>query len=67
MPELPTLDAHAHIDPIWSPEELGHIGAVLAMTLSMDEAEKIAGRDGLLFLGPFSNGTPFDLPHPGAA
>ncbi len=44
MPELPTLDAHAHIDPRRTFKELSSAGAVLAMTLSLDEAEKVLQR-----------------------
>lgn len=35
---LPTLDAHAHLHPSRYPEELAGCGAVLAMTLSLDES-----------------------------
>jgi TatD DNase family protein len=42
---LPTLDAHAHLDPARSPEELAGTGAVLAMTLSLDEATRALARD----------------------
>ncbi|MCX6096462.1 MAG: TatD family hydrolase [Candidatus Bipolaricaulota bacterium] len=42
--ELPTLDAHAHVDPARAPEELRRSGAVLAMTLSLDEAAQVIGR-----------------------
>jgi TatD DNase family protein len=35
---LPTLDAHAHLDPKRSPGEFDSSGAVLAMTLSLNEA-----------------------------
>jgi TatD DNase family protein len=41
---LPTLDAHAHLDPSRSPEESSASGAVLAMSLSLDEAERALGR-----------------------
>ncbi len=41
MDHLPSLDAHAHFDPHRTPDELRDAGAVLAMTLSLDEA---AGR-----------------------
>jgi TatD DNase family protein len=41
---LPTLDAHAHIDPRRSSAELAETGAVLAMSLSLDEAEKVLPR-----------------------
>lgn len=38
MEPLPTLDAHAHIDPACPSSELMNSGAVLAMSLSLDEA-----------------------------
>ncbi len=38
MKALPSLDAHAHLDPARTSEELADSGAVLAMTLSLDEA-----------------------------
>jgi hypothetical protein len=38
METLPPLDAHAHLDPEQTSEELAASGAVLAMTLSLDEA-----------------------------
>lgn len=38
MKNLPSLDAHAHLDPGRTSEELAASGAVLAMTLSLDEA-----------------------------
>jgi TatD DNase family protein len=41
---LPTLDAHAHLSPKHSPEELQGCGAVLAMTLSLKEAGLVADR-----------------------
>jgi len=41
MGKLLTLDAHAHLAPNLSPEECKATGAVLAMTLSLDEAEKV--------------------------
>ncbi len=44
MPESLTLDAHAHIDPRRTTLELSDAGAVLAMTLSLDEAEKVVQR-----------------------
>lgn len=37
--ELPTLDAHGHITPRRPSKELEGAGTVLAMTLSLDEAE----------------------------
>jgi TatD DNase family protein len=39
---LPPLDAHAHINPTRNPDELLECGAVLAMTLSLGEAEQVA-------------------------
>jgi len=44
---FPTLDAHAHLDPSRSPEEFSGFGAVLAMSLSLDEAELALGRSDL--------------------
>ena len=44
MPIPLTLDAHAHIDPRRTSAELAEAGAVLAMTLSLDEAEKMLQR-----------------------
>jgi TatD DNase family protein len=44
MPELISLDAHAHLDPRRTSEELSDAGAVLAMTLSLDEADKVLPR-----------------------
>ncbi len=41
---FPTLDAHAHLDPSRRPEELSASGAVLAMSLSLDEAERALER-----------------------
>jgi TatD DNase family protein len=41
---LPTLDAHAHLYPKWSSAELAQSGAVLAMTLSLDEAAVVLER-----------------------
>jgi len=38
MNALPPLDAHAHLDPARTSRELAESGAVLAMTLSLDEA-----------------------------
>jgi TatD DNase family protein len=43
-PELLTLDAHAHIDPSRRPEELSDSGALLGMSLSLDEAERALER-----------------------
>ncbi len=45
MLELPTLDAHAHIDPKRTNSELVDIGAILAMTLSLDEAIQVTKRN----------------------
>jgi len=45
MPELISLDAHAHIDPTHTSTDLAQAGAVLAMTLSLDEAAKVVGRE----------------------
>jgi TatD DNase family protein len=39
MEILPSLDAHAHIDPSRSSDELTDTGAVLAMTFGLDESE----------------------------
>ena len=44
MPDLPSLDAHAHFDPSRESVELSQVGAVLAMTLSLDEAAKVLQR-----------------------
>jgi TatD DNase family protein len=44
MRTLPPLDAHAHLDPDRSARELAGIGAVLAMTLSLDEAALVVER-----------------------
>lgn len=41
---FPTLDAHAHLDPSRSPDELAASGAVLAMSLSLDAAERALNR-----------------------
>lgn len=45
MDILPTLDAHGHIDPDRTPEELKSCGAVLAMTLSLEEAARALNRN----------------------
>lgn len=45
MAQLPSLDAHAHLDPRRTPDELQDAGAVLAMTLSLDEAAGRANAD----------------------
>jgi len=44
MKALPTLDAHAHLDPARASKELTNSGAVLAMTLSLNEADVGIGR-----------------------
>ncbi len=44
MEQLPSLDAHAHLDPTRTVDELADSGAVLAMTLSLDEAALSLGR-----------------------
>jgi len=41
---LPTLDAHAHFNPARKQEELADSGAVLAVTLSLDEAARVVER-----------------------
>jgi TatD DNase family protein len=43
MKGLPSLDAHAHLDPARTPDELAETGAVLAMTLSLEEATLAIG------------------------
>lgn len=40
----PTLDAHAHLDHERTSHELAGTGAVLAMTLSLDEAAIVVDR-----------------------
>jgi len=42
---LPTLDAHAHFHPARTAQDLSRSGAVLAMTLSLDEAAEVLGRE----------------------
>jgi TatD DNase family protein len=42
---LPTLDAHAHLDPQRTSAELAEAGPLLAMTLSVGEADKVRWRD----------------------
>jgi len=42
--ELPSLDAHAHLDEARPPEEFAQCGFVLAQTLSLAQAERAAGR-----------------------
>jgi hypothetical protein len=44
MNQLPTLDAHGHLSSEHSSEELTSSGTVLAMTLSLDEAENVVDR-----------------------
>jgi TatD DNase family protein len=41
---LPSLDSHAHLDPARTADELAGCGAVLAMTLSLDEAALVIDR-----------------------
>jgi hypothetical protein len=63
MMEYPTLDAHAHVSPGHAPKELQGTGAVLAMSLSLDEAALVVdrqrrrnlagGRAWVLFFHPF--------------
>ncbi len=43
--KIESLDAHAHIDPARRPDELQNCGVVLAMTLSLDEAGGVLGRE----------------------
>jgi TatD DNase family protein len=42
--ELPTLDAHGHLAPSRSPDELLDSGMVLANTLSLDEGARVVQR-----------------------
>jgi TatD DNase family protein len=44
MKTLPSLDAHAHFNPNRTSEELANSGAVLAVTLSLDEAAHVIDR-----------------------
>ena len=44
MKVLPSLDAHAHLNPVRTSDELKDSGAVLAMTLSLDEAAHAVDR-----------------------
>jgi TatD DNase family protein len=44
MKALPSLDAHAHLNPTRSTGELAESGAVLAMALSLEEAALAIGR-----------------------
>ncbi|MEN6369854.1 MAG: TatD family hydrolase [Thermotogota bacterium] len=48
MKDVIALDAHAHIRPARTSEELAPAGAILAMTLSLDEAAAVVGRRELL-------------------
>jgi TatD DNase family protein len=44
MKAFPSLDAHAHLNPVCTVDELAESGAVLAMTLSLKEAALAIGR-----------------------
>jgi TatD DNase family protein len=44
MKALPSLDAHAHLNPARAADELAESGVVLAMTLSLEEAALAIGR-----------------------
>src|SRR4030042_3912925 len=44
MKELPSRDAHAHLDHVRTLDELADSGSVLAMTLSLEEAALAIGR-----------------------
>lgn len=44
MKEIPSLDAHAHLDYTRTVDELAQSGSVLAMTLSLEEATLAIGR-----------------------
>lgn len=44
MKTLPPLDAHAHLDPDRTSNEMTDTGAVIAMTLSLDEAVRVVDR-----------------------
>jgi len=44
MKELPSLDAHAHLDPARTVNELADSGFVLAMTLSLEQAALVVDR-----------------------
>jgi len=44
MSDLLSLDAHAHFDPRRTSAELAEAGAVLAMSLSLEEADKVVRR-----------------------
>jgi TatD DNase family protein len=45
MGALPTLDAHAHVNPLVKPSDLAESGAVLAQTSSLDDAVLALGRN----------------------
>jgi len=45
MGALPTLDAHAHVNPLVKPSDLAESGAVLAQTSSLDDAVVALGRN----------------------
>jgi hypothetical protein len=45
MEALPSLDAHAHINPARTADELADSGVVLAMPDSLNEAALSLGRD----------------------
>lgn len=51
METLPPIDAHAHLDPDRTSSELADTGAVLAMTLSLDELPS-----SLIDMNPISRG-----------
>ena len=44
MTTFPSLDAHAHLDPNLSDDELAGSGAFLAMTFSLDRAAQVVNR-----------------------
>lgn len=44
MKALRSLDAHAHLDPVRTSDELASSGAVLAMAISLDEAALVVDR-----------------------
>ncbi len=44
MKALPSLDAHAHLNPVRTADELAESGAVLAMTVSLEGAAVAIGR-----------------------
>ncbi|MCU0522735.1 MAG: GrpB family protein, partial [Anaerolineae bacterium] len=47
---IPTLDAHAHLRANLARDEVRRSGAVLALTLSLDEAERALARDDSLIV-----------------